>query len=242
MNNGFRGSHLPPARRLTKLDAVRSRGGPSAAPVRAATSSLTNEAVLADYLAVCGAMELNLVAINRDGRTGTNALLADLTDLIDLVTLRTSHGREPSTLNKELAPGLFMSSTPVQEAVGEWGIQGAIDALQEGLATLGPRALAPPGDDRGSPMMWLLSTGNASRAETLYRMMDDLYRPHRHMWSHAETPDDTLRWAILYQLTDAEMDRVFPALRGQAGYAVYERRSDSFLDRLTPQTGNTTNR
>ena len=239
-SNGFRGSYLPPSRRVATLELVRTAptGGVSGGPITGASSGLSNDAVLADYLSAFGPQELNLVVLNRDGRSETNQQLADLMDLIDLATLKTSHGREPSTFNKELLPGVFMSPTSVQEALGEWGIQGAVDALSEGLPTLGLRALAPPPEGASSPMMWLISAGDPRLGESLYGMMDRLYRPHRHMWSHVQLEDETLRWAILYQLTDAELDLVFPELRRQSGYAAYEQRSNRFLERLNPQTGN----
>lgn len=176
--------------------------------------------------------------LNRDPKSETDTLLAELLDLLDLATFRTSHGREPSTFNKELMPGIFMSPTSVQRALGEWGLQSAVDSLAEGLPSLGPRPLAPPSAGGASPMMWLVSAGDARIGEQLYGMMDRLYAPHRHMWSHVQLDDETLRWAILYQLTDAEIDTVFPELRRQPGYVAYEQRSNRFLERLNPQTGN----
>lgn len=198
--------------------------------------------MLAEYLALYGPTELNLVVLNQSGRSETDQQLANLLDLIDLVTLRTSHGREPSTINKELVPGLFMSPTIVQEAIGDYGIQSAVDSLSDGLPTLGPRALTPVEGDARSPMVWLISAGDPRLGEALYGAVDQLYRPHRHMWSHSELPDDTLRWALLYQLSDAELDAIFPDLRQQGGYAAYDQRANRALDRLTPQTGNTTHR
>lgn len=158
-------------------------------------------------------------------------------DLFDLVVLRTTHGREPGTFAKELMPGIFMTPTAVQTSIGEYGIQDAIERLLEGVDTYGPRPLTAPAEGHGSPMMWLISAGDTRQGESLYRQMDTTYRPHRHMWSHHERPGEDLHWAILVQLSDAEIDAVFPTLRTEPGYAQYVERSDRALANLTPQTG-----
>lgn len=236
--NGFRGSHLPASRRVTTLEVVRTTSGATAGGHAAIPRGApTNETILADYLAVVGPQELNLVVLNGSGRSSTDIALSGLTDLLDLVALRTTHGREPSTFNKELMPGLFMTPTAVQHAVGEWGIQGAVDALAEGLPTLGPRPITPPEEGRASPMMWLVSAGDPRLGEALYAALDRIYRPHRHMWSHAGDEGEDLRWALVVQLLDADLDALFPTLRAQPGWATYLQRSDRYLDRLNPQTG-----
>lgn len=235
--NGFRGAHLPPSPRVTKFEPVTQDGITSAGSAGSGTSGPTNDSVLAEYLGTFGPRELNLVVLNKGGRSTTDHALAEILDLMDAAVLWTTHGREPSTFNKELMPGVFMAPTPVQEAVGEWGIQGAVDAMEEGLDTFGPDPLKPPEGDQLSPMMWLITSGDPDLGERLYGAMDRVYRPHRHMWSHVETDAEMLHWLILVQLPDEDLDRIFPNLRDQPGWHTYLKRSDRYVDRLTSQTG-----